>query len=38
VIVADNDAVLLETAADGLHSAGHQILAFACDRKFITFA
>jgi NAD(P)-dependent dehydrogenase (short-subunit alcohol dehydrogenase family) len=29
VIVADNDAVLLETAADGLRSAGHQVLAFA---------
>jgi NAD(P)-dependent dehydrogenase (short-subunit alcohol dehydrogenase family) len=31
VIVADNDAALLETAADGLRSAGHQVLAFACD-------
>ena len=31
VIVADNDAVLLETAADGLRSAGHQVLGFACD-------
>ena len=29
VIVADNDAVLLETAADGLRSPGHQVLAFA---------
>jgi NAD(P)-dependent dehydrogenase (short-subunit alcohol dehydrogenase family) len=29
VIVADNDAVLLETAADGLRSTGHQVLGFA---------
>ena len=29
VIVAYNDAVLLETAADGLRSAGHQVLAIA---------
>ena len=29
VIVADNDAALLDTAADGLRSAGHQVLAFA---------
>ena len=31
VIVADSNAALLETAADGLHSAGHQVLAISCD-------
>ena len=31
VIVADSDAALLETAADGLRSAGHQVLAISCD-------
>ena len=31
VIVADNDTALLEMAADGLRSAGHQIFAFTCD-------
>src|SRR4051794_12727056 len=30
-IVADSDAALLETAADGLRSAGHQALAVTCD-------
>jgi NAD(P)-dependent dehydrogenase (short-subunit alcohol dehydrogenase family) len=31
VIVADSDAALLETAADGLRTAGHQVLAITCD-------
>jgi NAD(P)-dependent dehydrogenase (short-subunit alcohol dehydrogenase family) len=31
VIVADSDAALLQTAADGLRSAGHQTLAVTCD-------
>ena len=31
VIVADNDTALLEMAADGLRSAGHQVLAITCD-------
>jgi NAD(P)-dependent dehydrogenase (short-subunit alcohol dehydrogenase family) len=31
VIVADRDAALIETAADGLRSAGHQVLAVTCD-------
>ena len=31
VIVADSNAALLETAADGLRSAGQQVLAVSCD-------
>jgi NAD(P)-dependent dehydrogenase (short-subunit alcohol dehydrogenase family) len=31
VIVADQDPALVETAADGLRSAGHHALAVACD-------
>jgi NAD(P)-dependent dehydrogenase (short-subunit alcohol dehydrogenase family) len=31
VIVADSDAALLETAADGLRPACHQVLAITCD-------
>jgi short chain dehydrogenase len=31
VIVADSNAPLLEIAADGLRSAGHQVLAVNCD-------
>jgi NAD(P)-dependent dehydrogenase (short-subunit alcohol dehydrogenase family) len=31
VIVADSNAALLETAAEGLRSAGHQVLAVGCD-------
>src|ERR1700736_1444705 len=31
VIVADSNAALLETAADGLRAAGHQVLAVSCD-------
>src|SRR4051812_7560002 len=31
VIVVDNDAALLRTAADELRSAGHQALAVICD-------
>jgi NAD(P)-dependent dehydrogenase (short-subunit alcohol dehydrogenase family) len=31
VIVADSNVALLETAADGLRSAGHQVLAVSCD-------
>ena len=31
VIVADRNAALLETAADSLRSAGHQVLAVSCD-------
>jgi NAD(P)-dependent dehydrogenase (short-subunit alcohol dehydrogenase family) len=31
VIVADSDATLLETAADGLRAAGYQVLAVTCD-------
>jgi NAD(P)-dependent dehydrogenase (short-subunit alcohol dehydrogenase family) len=31
VIVADREAALIETAADGLRSAGHQALAITCD-------
>jgi NAD(P)-dependent dehydrogenase (short-subunit alcohol dehydrogenase family) len=31
VIVADRDVALIETAADGLRSAGHQALAVTCD-------
>ena len=31
VIVADSNAALLETAAEGLRSAGHEVLAVSCD-------
>jgi NAD(P)-dependent dehydrogenase (short-subunit alcohol dehydrogenase family) len=31
VIVADSNAALLESAAEGLRSAGHQVLAVTCD-------
>jgi NAD(P)-dependent dehydrogenase (short-subunit alcohol dehydrogenase family) len=31
VIVADSNATLLEEAADGLRSAGHEVLAVSCD-------
>ena len=31
VIVADSNIVLLETAAVGLRSAGHQVLPLGCD-------
>ena len=31
VIVADSNATLLEEAADGLRSAGHEVLAVTCD-------
>jgi NAD(P)-dependent dehydrogenase (short-subunit alcohol dehydrogenase family) len=31
VIVADSNAALLETAANGLRAAGHQVLAISCD-------
>ncbi|MFL5257228.1 MAG: SDR family oxidoreductase [Rhodopila sp.] len=31
MVVADNNAALLETAADGLRLAGHQVLAVICD-------
>jgi NAD(P)-dependent dehydrogenase (short-subunit alcohol dehydrogenase family) len=31
VIVADSNAALLETAADGLRSRGHEVLAVSCD-------
>lgn len=31
VIVADRNIALLETAAVGPHSAGHQVLALGCD-------
>jgi NAD(P)-dependent dehydrogenase (short-subunit alcohol dehydrogenase family) len=31
VIIADNDAMLLREAADGLRSAGHEVLAIVCD-------
>ena len=31
VIVADSNAALLESAADGLRSAGHRVLAVTCD-------
>ncbi len=31
VIAADSNTTLLETAADGLRSSGHQVLALGCD-------
>jgi NAD(P)-dependent dehydrogenase (short-subunit alcohol dehydrogenase family) len=31
VTLADSNAALLETAADGLRSAGHQVCAVECD-------
>ena len=31
VIMADSNATLLEEAADGLRSAGHEVLAVTCD-------
>jgi NAD(P)-dependent dehydrogenase (short-subunit alcohol dehydrogenase family) len=31
VILADNDAALLEKAVNGLRSTGHKVLAIPCD-------